>query len=133
MPNFVIGGLLLLAGSLAAAIWLRQRRNARHIAGQALLQATEAGDMHEVLALLLRKADLKARNAYGMTPLHIAATGGDVALVKLLLEHGADVHAHSNTGATPLYYATRGGGRQEVIALLRTYGARDESAWDPAF
>ena len=122
-------GLGLLG--LALALWLRVRRQAANVAGQALLQATEVGDLAHMRALLAKNINMQARNAYGWTPLHLAAAGGDVAVVQLLLQHGADVHARSNIGTTPLDHCLLSGGRQAVIDLLLAHGARMESAPGP--
>src|SRR5262245_16408063 len=101
-------GVLSGAGVVLALRW-RQRQAAQR-AGQVLLQATEAGDMVQMQALLARGAEVNARNAHGWTPLHVAAAGGDSAVIALLLKHGADVHAQSHIGTTPLDNATTRGG-----------------------
>jgi ankyrin repeat protein len=111
----------------------RGQRQAAQRAGQVLLQATEAGDIVQMAALLAKGAEVNARNAYGWTPLHIAAAGGDPAVIALLLHHGADVHAQSHIGTTPLDNATTRGGRKAVIDLLLTHGARRNGAWDEPF
>ena len=130
MTENVALGLVIL-GLVVAGVglcwWWRQR--ARQ-AGQALLQATELGDLEAMRTLLARHADLNARNAQGWTPLHLAAAGGDPAVVALLLRHGAVVQAQSNIGTTPLDNAVMRGGRQEVIDLLLAHGAQPSSAWD---
>jgi ankyrin repeat protein len=84
-------------------------------------------------ALLARGAEVEARNAYGWTPLHVAAVGGDPAVVALLLQHGADVHAESHIGTTPLDNVTTRGGRKAVIDLLLAHGARLNGAWNGSF
>jgi ankyrin repeat protein len=84
-------------------------------------------------ALLAKGAEVNARNAYGWTPLHVAAAGGDPAVVALLLQHGADVHAQSHIGTTPLDNATTRGGRKAVIDLLLAHGAERNGAWDGPF
>jgi ankyrin repeat protein len=78
-------------------------------------------------------ADVKARNAQGWTPLHVAAAGGDVAVLTLLLQYGADVHAQSNIGTTPLYNATAFGRKEALVAVLLAHGAHPEDAWEAAF
>jgi ankyrin repeat protein len=102
-------------------------------ASQVLLQATEAGDIVQMEALLAQGAEVNASNAYGWTPLHVAAAGGDLAVVALLLKHGADVHAQSHVGATPLDNATTRGGRRAVIDLLLAHGAKRNGPWDEIF
>ena len=119
--------VLLLAGLF---LGLKARRRAANVAGQALLQATEAGDVAQMQALLSKNVNIQTRNAYGWTSLHLAAAGGDVTVVQLLLKHGADVHARSNVGTTPLYHAMVQGGRRAVVDLLLAHGARAEPSWD---
>jgi ankyrin repeat protein len=128
----LIGLVMLVAAGAVVALRQRQRRASQR-AGQELLQATEAGDLAHMAALLTRGAEVNARNAYGWTPLHVAAAGGDPAVVALLLQHGADVHAQSHIGTTPLDNALTRGGRKAVMDLLLAHGARLDAAWDGSF
>lgn len=78
----------------------------------------------DALALLLKHgADIKAANASGQTPLHLAVGRGD-RIVRYLAEHGAPLDAKDSSGRTPLDVAmgvqpagggggrgARGGGR----------------------
>ena len=128
----LIGLALLSAVGVVLALRRRQRQVAQR-AGQGLLQATEAGDIVQMAALLAKGAEVNARNAYGWTPLHVAAAGGDPAVVALLLQHGADVHAQSHIGTTPLDNATTRGGRKAVIDQLLAHGARRTNTWDEPF
>jgi uncharacterized protein len=128
----LIGLALLSAVGVVLALRRRQRQVAQR-AGQGLLQATEAGDIVQMAALLAKGAEVNARNAYGWTPLHVAAAGGDPAVVALLLQHGADVHAQSHIGTTPLDNATTRGGRKAVIDQLLAHGARRTDTWDEPF
>lgn len=123
--------LVMMIGLLLAGLWLGLKtwRRAANVAGQALLQATEAGDVPQMQALLAKNVNLQARNAYGWTSLHLAAAGGDVTVVQLLLQHGADVHARTNVGTTPLYHAMVQGGRRAVVDLLLAHGATAEPSW----
>ncbi|MGE3540028.1 MAG: ankyrin repeat domain-containing protein [Candidatus Tectimicrobiota bacterium] len=133
MTEIVVVGLgVLVLAALGGTFWWRRRQQAR-LAGQALLQATEAGNMAEMQALLARHADLQARNAQGWTSLHIAAAGGDHDVVALLLKHGAPVNARCHVGTTPLDKALTHGARQSVLALLREHGAHADPPWDSSF
>jgi ankyrin repeat protein len=125
-----LGGLLAVVCCLG--LWRWRQRHQRQ-AGNALLAATEAGDLALMRAALAHRADVNIRNAQGCTPLHIAAAGGDVRVLALLLQHGADVHAASNLGTTPLYNATVFGQKAAIVELLLAHGARPESAWSPTF
>ena len=68
--------------------------------------ASASGDSRLVLALVTRGADVSARNNFGMTPLHCAASYGmSPAIVAILLRHGADPNAIDQDGDTPLMSA----------------------------
>lgn len=133
MFEVMLIGLGILAAVGAVVAIRRRQRQAAQRAGQELLQATEAGDIAQMAALLTQGAEVNARNAYGWTPLHVAAVGGDPAVVALLLQHGADVHAQSHIGTTPLDNALTRGGRKAVLDLLLAHGAKHHGAWDGSF
>jgi len=59
----------------------------------------------DVQAELDGGADLMARDKYGDTPLHKAASSGNPANIKALLEAGADIKAQSKSGQTALNYS----------------------------
>ena len=133
MVEVMLIGLGLLSGVGVVLALRRRHRQAGQRAGQVLLQATEAGDIVQMEALLAKGAEVNVRNAYGWTPLHIAAAGGDPVVVALLLKHGANVHAQSHIGTTALDNATTRGGRKAVIDLLLAHGAKRDGAWDEPF
>ena len=133
MVEVMLIGLGLLSGVGVVLALRRRQRQAAQRAGQVLLQATEAGDIVQIQALLAKGAEVNARNALGWTPLHVAAAGGDPSVVALLLKHGANVHAQSHIGTTPLDNATTRGGRTAVITLLLAHGAKCNGAWDEPF
>jgi ankyrin repeat protein len=85
-----------------------------------LLAAVYAGP--EFVELLLKKvADVNARNKFGATPLHRAATNYDKA--KLLIDAGADVKAKTKSGKTVLLLAARKYGNSQTVKLLLDKGA----------
>jgi hypothetical protein len=66
--------------------------------------AARSGANRETLAALLSpRLDINARNAYGMTALHEAASDKNFAGAAFLLERGADVNAQDKWGQTPLH------------------------------
>jgi ankyrin repeat protein len=72
----------------------------------ALAGATKAS---VVRRLILAGADVEARGAHGITPLHLAASRGDSALCELLIARGADPQAAMDDGSTPGALATARG------------------------
>ncbi len=66
--------------------------------------------------------DVAARDYYGNTVLHVAASHEDPALAALLLEAGADVGAPNNLADTPLHVAGALG-NLAVVTLLLEAGA----------
>ena len=65
---------------------------------------------------LLTEANVKARDARGNTPLHLAALRNNADAVEKLLELGADAKALNEAQAAPLHYAS--GNLRTVRALL---------------
>ena len=60
---------------------------------------------------------LEARNAYGQTPLLVAAGNGAYRVARLLLEHGADVAAKDANGKNAVDLA-RMHENQDILSLL---------------
>jgi hypothetical protein len=63
---------------------------------------------------------VNALNAYGETPLHIAAMVGNAEIVDLLLDAGAHVNAQLPDGSTPLHSAMRAGNHEVARHLLKS-------------
>jgi ankyrin repeat protein len=90
---------------------------ADHSSDTPVISATKAGHVAELAALLDGGADVNARNAFGMTALHVALypheTGGFLEeaeahreeIVHELLEAGADLHVEDGFFLTPLQLA----------------------------
>jgi len=83
-----------------------------------LLQATRAGDLAAVRALVAARADVNESEPDGTTPLHIAALRDDSALVDVLIRAGANARAATRYGITPLYSACVNGNAAVIEKLL---------------
>jgi ankyrin repeat protein len=131
-----MAAVVVVACLVAAGLIVKARQHLRQSAmsaGQALLSATERGDIEQMQGLLAQRVEVNARNPQGWTSLHVAAAGGDIAVVELLLRHGADVNAQSHVGATPLDNAITYSQHRAVVALLEAHGAQGNTSWDSLF
>jgi ankyrin repeat protein len=75
------------------------------------LHAALAGATNPIIVrrLIFAGADIHARGAHHITPLHLAASRGDQALCDLLIHRGAKRHAKMEDGTTPAMLATARG------------------------
>jgi uncharacterized protein len=82
-------------------------------------------------ALIERGADVNAvaRNAFGVAPVHAAASVRDAATMRLLLDRGADANARQQLGYTALHTAAQLGD-EEIAGLLLAHGADPGAAGD---
>ncbi len=88
----------------------------------ALIRSASAGHTVIVQALLHAGANVDQTDKFGQTALIFAAENGRTSTVRALLQAGANVKHKSNSGRTALS-AARAGKHQEVVKLLRDYGA----------
>ena len=120
-----------------------------HEGRTALHEAAGRCGLSIVKLLIDAGAEVGARDADGMTPLHEAVApsrvgsgpyaiwrAGDPEVVTFLVEHGADPKAQARTGWTPLHAAAqaRDGGAGVVTLLLdrgAAVDARDALGWTP--
>ena len=65
----------------------------------------ERASAADVSRCLRAGANVNARDAGGLTPLHFAAAKNKTAVVDVLLKGGANVNARDKTGWTPLHRA----------------------------
>lgn len=98
-----LGTLVLAAASLRAATFF---------------DAVQSNDEPAVAAQLKQGANVNAANAYGITPLWIAATNGSASMTRLLLKSGADAKAKMPSGENALMAAARTGEPETIKALL---------------
>jgi len=88
-----------------------------------LHMAALTGDVETVRRQAAAGADLDAKDAFGSTPLIIAATFGRPEVAHVLMEAGADLDLPNDEGATPLHTAAflcRG----DIVRDLLDHGAR---------
>jgi uncharacterized protein len=82
-------------------------------------------------SLIERGADVNAvaRNAFGVAPVHAAASVRDAASMRLLLDRGADANARQQLGYTALHTAAQLGD-EGIAELLLAHGADPGAAGD---
>jgi ankyrin repeat protein len=78
----------------------------------------ETATTADVQAELAAGAEIMARDKYGQTPLHGAASFGTPANIQALVAAGADVMARTKIGRTPLHEAAQFGTPEAIQALL---------------
>jgi ankyrin repeat protein len=93
---------------------------------QALLRAAENGSKDIVLLLYEYGANMRATDAEGMTPLHLAAAHNHVDLMKVIISEGSSLDQTDRRGRTPLFLASENG-CEKAIRLLVERGAKIES------
>ena len=73
----------------------------------ALHYCSKSGTVNIMKALILKGANINAKNHEGKTPLHLVIDNDAKNVedkVKLLLDHGADIHERDNNLRVPYYY-----------------------------
>jgi ankyrin repeat protein len=84
----------------------------------------ERGGHYGVVEQLLKAgAWIEARNSYGQTPLHRAASKGEKELITLLCVHGAKVDALDRYNATPLQKTLGQRNDEALTKPLKGFGA----------
>lgn len=88
---------------------------------RSLHEAARANDYRELQRLLREKGgDVGAKDAFGQSPLHLAARYADSPLLRALLDAGADFEAEDALGQSPLHFAAASEkGDDAVIGLVR--------------
>ena len=105
--------------AIACAVLLSAALLAQPSTSDALLDASRAGDVGRVRAILDAGGDVNAANRYGVTALGFAAEKGHFDIVRLLVERGADLDAvDSFYGSRPVDFALRGGHLNIAVFLI---------------
>ena len=103
-------------------------------ANKMLWEGVEEDDFDKVRIALNLKAEMNAKNEYGITPLHVVAADNSLELAELLISSGANLEAKDNRGWTPLTLAARYN-HLAVTELLISSGAEvdveDDDGWTP--
>jgi len=100
-----------------------------HVAGDAMDDLRlSAPHLFDAQGKLASTYDL--RDAYGKTPVHMAAASGQHLAVALLLEEGCDANAQDRNGLTPLHLACLGGHTDAARVLLKAGARVDQVAND---
>lgn len=79
---------------------------------------THPGNDAEAQRLIENGANLRATNADGKLPIHLAAENGIEQVVQLLIQRQSDLSAKDRHGYTPLHWAAFWGNRTE-LKLIR--------------
>ena len=89
------------------------------------------------ISLLNQGADIHAKDKFGWTPLHLAATKENASTtVEVLLNQGADIHAKDKFGWTPLHSAASNNTYETAEILLdkgANVNAKDNHGWTPLY
>lgn len=104
---------------------------------KSLCEAVKKGDTDQVKSLIIKGADVNAKDERGQIPLHFAVRNFYEEVVKLLITEGSDVNASMTDGSwTPLLDAASTG-QTTVIKLLLQHGAKvdvgDKFGYTPLF
>jgi ankyrin repeat protein len=108
--------------------------NARDDDGRTPIFSAVLGNSVALLGLLVEaRGDVNAHDDEGWTALHFAAQENLPEIAQILIGCGADVNARDGEGRSVLSRAIFSArGRDGVVRLLRSAGARDEAPRDEA-
>ena len=111
--------LLLLSSFSSIPTFVRANESGQTMS---LHDAAREGDISQLQLLILKGADVNAKDKTNFTPLFYAAVGGKKQASEILIGAGADVNMTDQYGNTPLHYAALGG-HYDTCELLVAKGA----------
>lgn len=101
-----------------------------------LHQAAKTGDLAHVQSLITTPGiNINARDTFGKSPLHLAASNRRLNIIQALIIAGAHIDAQDNYGWTPLHEAADNGSLKTAKALIvagANINAQENSGWTPA-
>ncbi|WP_338406603.1 ankyrin repeat domain-containing protein [Wolbachia endosymbiont (group A) of Longitarsus flavicornis] len=83
-----------------------------------LLAAVQNAGLNEVKDLINQKANINAKDMYGWTPLHFAASRDKLSVVEFLFNNNANIKAKDVYGNTPLHVAAQYSSNLEIVKFL---------------
>ncbi|WP_338482809.1 ankyrin repeat domain-containing protein [Wolbachia endosymbiont (group A) of Ophion costatus] len=83
-----------------------------------LLAAVQDTGLNEVKDLINQKANINAKDMYGWTPLHFAASRNKLSVVEFLFNNNANINAKDVYGNTPLHVAAQYSSNLEIVKFL---------------
>lgn len=99
------------------------------------IAAVSKEDDSEAKRLLLKGADVNAKDRLGVTALMFAAINDNPHIVSLLINSGAKVNMADLTGFTALMFAADMGAQEDIVLLLLSKGAdvnaKEGDGWTP--
>lgn len=130
MAMRMIAGIFLLLGAVLVSLWqlelvpmpvsrFTSQADSQVMASRALSEAVKAGDVAAVRAALSNEAEVRVRDADGLTPLMLAAQQRHDIIARLLLAAGSDPNESDASGMTPLIHAAKDGNAEVVTTLLQ--------------
>ena len=107
---------------------LTQVVNSKDHCNTPLHKASEAGNLKMVKALILLGAEVDAKSANDLSPLHVAAQSGRTSIVKYFIEkQKIPLELKDGSGETPLHAALTPGNAVDVVKYLIEKGANIEA------
>ena len=98
----------------------RPSTSGRENAESTLLEASESGQLEDVIQAIQNGANVNVVDGRGMMPIHWAALRGHTQIVSSLLQNGADVNGTNSADWTPIMHASFEGHLESLRHLIET-------------